>query len=587
MDFASQLKSQVDIVEVVREYVPRLKKLGASYKACCPFHNEKTPSFNVHGDRQFFKCFGCGKGGTVIDFVMEMDGLTFWEACKQLAERHGIPLPKRSEAADEETQRRAGVLEAQEIAQKAFRAALAGTGGAPARAYLERRGLSAKLIEEFGIGYSERGGQAMVQLLQRSGIGPDILETTGLVLRRNDGSGFFDRFRNRLMFPIHNETGKLIAFAGRALDDGDEPKYLNSPETPAYRKSQVLYNLHRARKAVRQSEASILVEGYMDVIGLCGAGVENVVASCGTALTSQQARMLKRHAEQIVVNFDADAAGVNAAERSIQVLLEEDMRIRILELGGGMDPDEFVKARGAEAYRAAYEKAPRYFFWLADRARSRFDVRSAEGRVEGLRFLLPSIQRIPDKIERAAIANDVAAYLGVEASLVLEQFRKAAAARSEAEVKPKCDDLPATEKLLAHCLIESAEARGQLGGRVKALAGGLKMGKVLEAILAAGEPPDWSAAEARLESREAALLNGLHFADLGNAGAQGEDMPAQAAACVETLEAAVRSGGLAGLKAKVKEAEREGRLEDALALMKDLDAAERGVARGTARGGVI
>jgi DNA primase len=587
MDFASRLKSQVDIVNVVREYVPRLKRLGASYKACCPFHNEKTPSFHVHGDRQFFKCFGCGKGGSVIDFVMEMDGLTFWEACKQLAERHGVPLPKRTEPADEETRRRAGVLEAQDIAQRAFRAALAGPAGAQAREYLQRRGLSAQLIEEFGIGYSERGGQAMVQLLQRSGIGPDALELTGLVLRRNDGSGFFDRFRNRLMFPIHNETGKLIAFAGRALDGGDEPKYLNSPETPVYRKSQVLYNLHRARKSVRQSETTILVEGYMDVIGLHSAGVENAVASCGTALTAQQARMLKRHAENIVVNFDADAAGGNAAERSIQVLLEEDMRIRVLELAGGMDPDEFVKARGADAYRQAYEKAPRYFFWLADRARTRFDVRSAEGRVEGLRFLLPSIQRIPDKIERVAIANDVAAYLGVQASLVLEQFRKAAAARSETSAKPEGDDLPATEKLLARCLIESSEARRELGSRVKRLAApGMRMGKVLEAILGAGEPPDWSAAEARLDQREAALLNELHFADLGSGGVEG-DVLAQAAACVERLEAAVRAGGVAELKARVREAERQGRLEDALALMKELDAAERGMARGPARGGVI
>jgi DNA primase len=289
-----------------------------------------------------------------------------------------------------------------------------------------------------------------------------------------------------------------------------------------------------------------------------------------------------------VVNFDADPAGVNAAERSIQVLLEEDMRIRVLELSGGMDPDEFVRARGADAYRAAYEKAPRYFFWLADRARARFDVQSAEGRVEGLRFLLPSIQRIPDKIERVAIANDVAAYLGVDASLVLEQFRKAAAARSETGVQAAASDLPATEKLLARCLIESAEARQQLGSRVRGLrSAGLRLHNVFEAILVSGEPPDWSAAEARLDPREATLLNEIHFADARGEGDQWEDLLAQAVACVETIEAAARAGGVADLKARVREAEREGRLEEALSLMRELEHAEREILRSPSRGAVI
>jgi len=568
MDFIEQLKSSADIVRVVGEYV-RLRKTGVRWVGLCPFHSEKTPSFGVHETYQIFKCFGCGASGDVIKFVQEIEGLTFWEAVKLLAERHGIPLPRRADFSDEQTRLRAGIYEMHEVAFQHFRLLLDSAAGADARAYLARRGVSPKLAEEFGLGYADRGGQSLIRRLQQGGFQADLLENSGLVAARNDGSGFFDRFRGRLMFPIHNESGKVIAFAGRALAEQDEPKYLNSPETEIYRKSYVLYNLHRARKSARDGGFSILVEGYMDVIGLHGAGVPNAIASCGTALTAQQVRSLKRHADGVVVNFDPDAAGSNAAERSVNLLLEEGMRIRVLELEGGLDPDEYVKQRGAEAYASALRNAPRYFEWLADRARRKFDMRAAEGRVAGFQFLLPAIRRIPSRIERAAIATDVAAYLGVDSSLVLAEFRSLAAAQTGAPRKPSAPVVPPDEKILLRCLLGSEDARRQVLPHIASLAPSLKLRtvRILDAVAAAGEPFRFAALEGRLHEEDRELLSTLVFAEDMK---EQEFSAQQALACLQRMRAAARESDAADLKARIKTAEREGDLQRAIALAAEL-----------------
>ncbi len=571
MDFIEQLKSSIDIVRVVGEYV-QLKKNGPRWVGLCPFHSEKTPSFSVHSVHQFYKCFGCNAGGDAIKFVQEIEGVTFWEAVKQLAERHGIPLPKRSEHADEKTKVRAGVFEAHEIALRHFQSLLRSNAGAEARAYLSKRGVTDALVDEFGLGFADRPGQSLTRKLQQEGFGREQLESTGLVVARQDGSGFFDRFRGRLMFPIHNETGKAIAFAGRALAADEQPKYLNSPETEIYRKSWVLYNLHRARKTVRDDGRTILVEGYMDVIGLHGAGVKNTVASCGTALTTQQVRALKRHAGNVVVNFDPDAAGANAAERSINMLLDEGLHIRVLELQGGLDPDEFVKERGAEAYSTALESAPRYFEWLAARARQKFDMRSVEGRVRGLEFLMPAIQRIPGRIERAAVVDEVASYLGVDSGLVIEQFRKIALDRPSHRAKAKLPPVPHDERILLRCLLESEEARREALPRLAGIpaAGGLRTEKILSAIAAAGEPFQFAAVEGRLSEEDRSLLMLLAFSH--DEGDEEPELSAkQAVACIDRMRAAVGQQRYNEIKARIKAAQREGRLEAALELARELE----------------
>ena len=274
MDFVEQLKSSIDIVKVVGEYV-RLKRVGATgrYLGLCPFHQEKTPSFNVNQGRQFFKCFGCGAGGDALKFVMEIEGMTFPEALKYLADHNGIPMPKRTEYADADSKLRGALHDIHAIATKLYQSALASPQGSEARAYLIKRGVTPELIQTFELGYSDPGGQALVRRLSNESFTAEQLELSGLVRRRNEGTGSYDYFRGRLMFPIHNESGKVIAFGGRALGPDDQPKYLNSPETPIYKKTSTLYNLHRSRDGMRKTNRAVLVEGYMDVIGVYAAGV--------------------------------------------------------------------------------------------------------------------------------------------------------------------------------------------------------------------------------------------------------------------------------------------------------------------------
>lgn len=577
MDFVEQLKSSIDIVKVVGEYV-RLKKSGAGprWVGLCPFHTEKTPSFSVHQTHQFYKCFGCGAGGDVLKFVMEIERISFFEALRLLAERNGIPMPKRTEYADEETKLRAALFQMHEIAARAFRANLQGPNGAVARDYLAKRGVPAAVVEEFGLGYSDRGGQDLVRRFEREGLAAHM-EASGLALRRQDGSGCYDRFRNRLMFPIHSESGKLIAFAGRALSADDEPKYLNSPETSIYKKNQVLFNLHRAREAVRRSGLGILVEGYMDVIGLHAAGVREAVASCGTALTSTQVRSLKRHSENLVVNFDPDAAGSNAAERSIQMLLEEGMRIRVLELQGGLDPDEFVKQAGAEAYRAGLERAPGYFHWLADRARGRYDMRSAQGRIQALQFLLPAIQRVGDKLERAAIANDLAGHLGVEPGMVLDHFKKAAADRVEKPMRGPAEPVRAVERILLNSLLLREEIREKIIPRLREMPGvesfaNVEVFHALFALYDRNPRFRFADLEARLEDSARAALTAAALTDELN---EGDYTLAQAQACLERLEGERREASKAELRRRVKEAERAGDFNQVRRYTEELIALEK------------
>src|SRR6266404_1269153 len=464
MDFKEQLKSSVDIVKVVGDYV-RLRRMGSTgrYSGLCPFHQEKTPSFSVNQTRQFYKCFGCGVGGDVFKFVMEIDGLTFPEALKYLAERNGIPMPVRTEYADAESKLRGALFEIHSIATNVFQTNLRGPQGAEARAYLERRGVAPEMIETFQLGFADASGQAMVRRLAQERFTQEQLDASGVLRKRDDGSGHYDYFRGRLMFPIHNESGKVIGFGGRAMRDDDQPKYLNSPETPIYRKTSVLYNLNRARDGIRRSGRAVLVEGYMDVIGVYAAGIKEVVASCGTALTPQQVRMIHRHADTVIVNFDPDTAGANAAEKAIPLFLDEGLHVRVLALDGGLDPDEYVKQKGAEAYRTKLDSSSGYFHWLADRARAKFDMRSAEGRMDAFKFLLPAVQKISDRLERAAIANDVAGYLGIDAGLVLDEFKKAAADRRPAAPRsaPR-PAVPAMERMLLNALIASADVRAEI-----------------------------------------------------------------------------------------------------------------------------
>ena len=580
MDFVEQLKSSVDIVSVVGEYV-RLKKSGTQrYMGLCPFHSEKTPSFTVHVVHQFYKCFSCGAGGDVVKFVMEKEGISFYEALKLLAERYGIPMPKRSQYADEDSKLRGAIYQMHELAQENFRAHLDGPAGEAARGYLARRGVTPETAEQFGLGYSDRSGRALLRLLEQRNFPAAQMDQAGLVGKRQDGS-MYDRFRNRLMFPIHNESGKIIGFGGRALTAEDEPKYLNSPETPIYKKSYVLYNLHRAKEAIRKDDRVILVEGYMDAIGVTAAGFRGVVASCGTALTAQQVQALKRHTQKIVVNFDPDAPGANAAERSISLLLEEGMQVRIMELDGGLDPDEYCKQRGAAAYQERLEGAKGYFYWLADRARARYDMHTTEGQVAVLQFLVPAVQRIPDRLERLQIAVDVAGYVGVDQAnqgRVIDAFKKAAVDRQEKTIEPPKIPLRHDERVLLNALLAEPEMWSEVIGELKSIEtiDSLSSRRIFQAIFAlheAGGRLSFEEVHARLEESDQSLLAQAVLSE--DARTSHEEV----LAAIEKMRRTGEQQRRSQLKARIYESERAGNWEEALRLTGELQGLDQ-VARG-------
>jgi len=491
--FADKVKQQADIVRVVGEYV-RLKKSGQSLVGLCPFHSEKTPSFNVHPVRQIYHCFGCGVGGDVFKFVMEMDKCAFPEAVRTVAEKCGIPVPRpRERTAEErkETQQRTALVEMHREAQAFFVKQLEGTAeGKAARAYLEDRGLDKEALARFGIGYAPSGGDLLLRQL-KTRYPEKLIGDSGLVSRETGGR-MYDRFRRRIVFPIANESGKIVAFGGRALGE-DQPKYLNSPETPIYSKSNVLYHLDRAKEALRREDFAVVVEGYMDAIAVARAGVNNVVASCGTSLAEPQVKLLGRFTRHVVMNYDPDSAGQAATERSIALLLEQGFAVRVLALPAvndkKSDPDLFIREMGAEAYAMQLKEAPEYVDYLIGRAR-RMDLSSGEGKLRAVNYLLPYVQKIPNRLLRSEWATRIAQQLRVEEPVLRESLRKAAAERrSEVKTQPELMRRAErqAERRLIHMLADAEGFRMELARRLQEalLYEGLETEKIFAALIAA------------------------------------------------------------------------------------------------------
>jgi len=427
MSQAEQVRTAADIVRIVGDYV-KLRKAGTRMVGLCPFHQEKTPSFSVSPTKQLFYCFGCGVGGDVFKFVMQIENLTFPEALRRVAEKVGVRL---TESADDSTydanaRERAALLKMHDVAAKFFAAQLTATvEGRMAKAYLSDRGLSDETMARFRLGYAPAEGRALARHLTAAGFSVEDLKKSGLVLQDAEGERSFDRFRRRVIFPIANDSGKVVAFGGRAL--GDEPaKYLNSPETPIYTKSRVLYNLDRAGTAIRKLDYAILVEGYMDCIAVASSGVENVVASCGTSLTESQLRLLGRYSRRAMMNYDPDSAGVAATERSLAMLLEEGFEAKVLALPAGLDPDSFIRKQGAEPYRQRLAAAPSYLDYLTERAASQHDVTKPEGKVAAANALLPYLAKIPSRLLRDELSQRVAERLRLDERLLRDELKRAA-----------------------------------------------------------------------------------------------------------------------------------------------------------------
>jgi len=465
-DFAQSVKQQVDIVKIVESYI-RLRKAGAqNYSGLCPFHKEKSPSFSVHAVRQFFHCFGCGVSGDVFTFVGKIENVTFPEAVRIVAQKAGIPLPKREFSSPEEAAEarlRIKLLDLHEAAAAWFEEQLRGPEGALAREYLSSRGLDANGIKTFRVGYAPDSFNALRDRLTPMA-DPETLRLSGLFSAKEQGDGpdgkpqygpLYDRFRKRVIFPIANESGRVIAFTGRILGatEGEKsgPKYLNSPETPLYSKGHVLFNLDKAKTAIRKMEFALLVEGQMDCISVYLRGFQNVIATSGTAFTEQQVGLLRRHTSQVAVNFDPDAAGANAAEKSIALLTEEGFSIKIVTLEDGLDPDRYIRERGPEAYAKAVRGARRQADYLIERARQMFPGASAEQKVKAMNYLLPHIRRMPEKIARDQFAADAAQKLGIDSAVLREELRQAALRRRE-HVELRQAPLTEVERVLLRAL---------------------------------------------------------------------------------------------------------------------------------------
>jgi len=519
-NFKETLKQQADIVRIVGDYV-KLKKAGAqNFSGLCPFHAEKTPSFSVHATRQFYHCFGCGESGDVFAFIQKVENITFPEAVRLLAQKLGVPMPKvgfSSPAEARDAQVRMALLDVHVRAAAFFQECLRRPEGANARQYLKGRGLDDETIARFGIGYAPDSGFLLRDALRRE-FDEELLRESGLfswkessqekqVLRgaQNDKNGggsaqddkagenananheertansgssqlaarfsppaaIYSKFRNRVMFPIGNEQGKVIAFTGRTLsastDEKAGPKYLNSPETPIYSKSRVLFNLDHAKEAIRKLEYSILVEGQMDCISVYAAGFHNVIASSGTAFTELQAKLLGRFSKKVVVNFDPDTAGARATERTLGLLVEEEFNIQVLTLETGFDPDLFIRRKGKDAYAAALKHSQQYFDYLIDRARAMFPGRNSESKVKAVNHLLPHIQRVPSRIVRDGLALEISQKLGIDSAVLRQELKHAATSRSATQVRATAEaQVTGAERVLIRALASATQM--QAGG---------------------------------------------------------------------------------------------------------------------------
>jgi DNA primase len=538
--FAERVKQQADIVRVIGEYVP-LKRAGQNFRGLCPFHAEKTPSFNVHPTKQIYHCFGCGQGGDVFKFVMEMEKCAFPEAIRIVAEKCGIAVPRPKERSPEErkeNQLRAVLVEIHREAQTFLVRQLEGTlEGKAARAYLEDRGLDKDTVERFGIGYAPSGGDLLLRHFRGKYPEKTLLES-GLISRDQSGRNF-DRFRRRITFPIANESAKIVAFGARALGD-DQPKYLNSPETAIYSKSNVLYHLDRAKDALRRADFAVLVEGYMDAIAVARAGISNVVASCGTALAESQIKLLGRFTKRVIVNYDPDVAGQAATERSLVALLEQDFEVRVLNLPSvgdkKADPDLFIREKGADAYIKQVKEAPPYVDYLIRRA-SQMDLTTGEGKKRAVNFLLPYVQKIPNSILRSEWATRIAQQLRLDEPVLRAALSKAATERrSEVKVRPELvrqSALPA-ERRLIRMLAEADGFRRELAQRLQTSQQyvGLETEKIFTVLIGAtlsGEPFHAAEVGAQLADRERRLFFEILFEDAQDPAWE------EAQSCLDTL----------------------------------------------------
>lgn len=538
--FIDDLRLQANIIQVVQEYVP-LKKAGTTWKGLCPFHGEKTPSFHVNPDKGFFHCFGCGVGGDVFKFLELHEKVAFPDAVRMLAQKFGVSLPELTDGDSDQSRRdsalREALLKAHEVASAYFREQLAAPAGARARQQLKDRGVSPATIEELGLGFAPNAREGLKSRLLAQGFAPALLVQSGLVAQRESGE-IVDRFRNRLMVPICRDTGSVIAFGGRQMDpDQGGPKYLNSPETPIYSKGRTLYGLNLTKQVIRKTGFAVLVEGYFDFAQVFQSQAAPAVASCGTALTAQQAQLLRRFTSKLVLSFDPDAAGQGAAARSCELLVAEGFDVNVVVLDKGEDPDTFIRHQGPERYRERLRSSRPYLEYLLDRAAAGRDFRRDDTRRQFLEEMLAVAGRIPDAAARDQFADRIAHKARVTEDVIRAEIRKAAVQKRTtitARELPSFGQLKQAEKALIWGLIHNTnEALTALDDLEPEDLEGLAGSEILElARTLHGTPTDLlpSALLQRLSTVNAQL------AQLVTSIAASSTPPAPAADCTRALK---------------------------------------------------
>ena len=455
-----QVRLSIDIVDVVGDHVA-LTRRGKSFVGLCPFHDDSTPSLNVSQEKQIYKCFACGAGGNSFTFLRDIENISFIEAVRQLADRAGIALPDAKPADPDQQEVFDQLYRANELAVKYFHHLLTqDEKAADAMAYLEKRGINRDVIDAFSLGYAPDQWDGFLQVATRRGFSPQILERAGLVLANQKGSGFYDRFRNRITFPIHAATGRPVAFGARALDPNEQAKYINSPETPVYNKSATLYGLWRDRDAIRDAGVALVVEGYMDLIALTQHGIENAVASSGTALTTDHARLLRRYAPKTILIFDGDTAGATAAMRGIGSLFEVGLEVRVVTLPEDHDPDSYVRAHGPNGFLSLTENAAPAIDFLMEQFAQRDDLSTIDGKTRTAHALAELVGRIKDNALKQFLIKDIAEKIGIDEetliSITQTQRRSTRSQNGQAEPEPY-DTRPRSERELLTFLMQHPE----------------------------------------------------------------------------------------------------------------------------------
>lgn len=575
--FADDVKNQGDIVRVVSDYVT-LKKRGSAYVACCPFHSEKTPSFNVNPGRGLFHCFGCGVGGSIFDFVMRIEGCGFPEAVRVVAEKSGIPIPVVEETEDHKkvARDRDSVLRLNEWAAEFFELQFnSSEDGAAAREYIRLRGINEESAKLFRLGYAPDSWDALGNHLKDRGATTDEIHGSGLIVPKDSG-GFYDRFRARVIFPITDPQGRVIAFGGRVMGEG-EPKYLNSPETTVYTKGHNLFGLGHSKNEIRNLGFAILVEGYLDCIIPFQEGVHNIVASLGTALTDGQVRLLRRYMDQpqIVVNFDPDSAGQAATMRSIDVLLAEGFKVNILAMPTNQDPDDFVRAHGIDRFRELLKTTQPYLDYIIDTSIAAHDTSRPTGKVAAINAILPHLARMRDKVARADYAGQIADRLKIDSRVVREELKRTATNRQHSLDKTRvraAEEITQGERQLLELMLANEEVRRAMISTLTEddyleLATGAIFAAVIEIEHQAIEPHFENLAERVEAEAERELLPALLMSDLSWAG--GDDFETLFKKATEALSSLRRrrlERMLETIQIEIGQAERDSDLERVLLL---------------------